>query len=157
MEKREPGEFQSVEAGCTRGRIKIGHLLNPCFDPKTYLHQTLWRKKITQNENCASEVSSKLKSTSAISSFCRSDWHYPTFPFHAESIDFKLTSWHPPCQSRHLVSPQVRRHWWMCHSFPLLPGLIYHNAFYKLVFLNSHHMSMSFDLYKMDLIYESLR
>lgn len=45
----------------------------------------------------------------------------------------------------------------MCHSFPLLRGSIYHNAFYKLVFLNSHHISVSIDLYNTDLIYGSLQ
>ena len=45
----------------------------------------------------------------------------------------------------------------MCHSFPLQCGAIYHNEFYKLVFLNSHRTSVSFDLYSTDLIYGSLQ
>ena len=42
-------------------------------------------------------------------------------------------------------------------QFSLLHGPIYHHAFYKLVYLNSHRASVSFDLYNTGLIYGSLQ
>lgn len=67
-----------------------------------------------RKKNHAWEVSWKPNSTLAFSL-----QHQVRFPrsLPGRICGHHITSWYPPCRPRHLPSPWVWRHWWMCHIF----------------------------------------